>query len=89
MGKGPEMGKVSMAFTPQVGCFHGEKRIAAPSLCEHKRLSQGKGESPAVPHVLRQWGPKNWVIFHPLLLCLVQSYLLGYGHAGSTDAEIQ
>lgn len=81
-GRGHRWGTLHGLHPTGGGWFHQEVLL---SVCEHEGLRQGKGESPALPHVLAQWGPKKCSHFPFCVLC--SPFLLGYGDTGS--AEIQ
>ena len=90
VGKGSQVGKIpcEVGLHPAGGMVSSGKVIAAPSPCEHQGLSRGKGESHALPRMPGySHQPKSTVIFHPLLLCLVQTILLKHGHVRGANAE--
>lgn len=65
-GEKQQNGESLHGLHPTGGMVSLGKTTAAPSLCEHKGLNQRKGESPALPHVLGQWGPKKCSHFPPI-----------------------
>lgn len=84
-GRGHRWGSLH-GLHPTGGVVSSGKMIAAPSLCEHKRLSQGKGGSAALPHVLGQWGPKNCCHFPPIVSVLS---ILSLGNMVTQGVQMQ